>query len=75
MVEANGWDCILVIGAISNGFYKRGLAGILKTYNRDLELFAEKLALDPIENFINKSHHFSIYINYFSSGGLLLKIR
>lgn len=75
MVEANGGDGILVISAISNGFYKGGLAGILKTHNCDLELLAEKLALDPIENFINKSHHFSIYINYFPSGRFLLKIR
>jgi hypothetical protein len=73
MIEADGWDCILVIGAISNGFYKGGLAGILKTHNCDLELLTEKLALDPIENFINKSHHFSIYINYFPSEGFLLK--
>lgn len=57
MVESDGGNGILIVGAVSDGLDECGLACVLQSDDGDFQFLAEELALDPIQNFINKSHH------------------
>lgn len=57
VIKSDGRYGVFIEGAISDGLDERGFACILQSDNGYFEFFAEELALDPVEYFINKSHH------------------
>ena len=59
VIETDGGNGIFVESAVSDGFDEGSFAGVLQSDNCHFEFFVEKFAFDPIENFIEKSEHFT----------------
>jgi hypothetical protein len=57
VVESDGGDGIFVEGAVGDGLDEGSFACVLQSDYCDFEFLVEKLALDPIENLIEKSEH------------------
>lgn len=57
MIESDGGYGIFIVSAVGDGLDQCGLSCILKPDNCDLKFLGEELTLDPVEYFINESHH------------------